>query len=74
MPPPTRTEATPSIPSHDDSIVIPGLLDIAVEEYSDWQQLRVSSETFRDKIKKARDFVHQNCLDLKQIFEDQDPG
>jgi hypothetical protein len=45
-----------------------------VEEYTEWQQSRVSNETFRDNIKKARDVTLENCLDFMQIYEDQDPG
>lgn len=74
MPAPAGTEVTPSRPSRTDSIVITGLLDIAVEEYTDWHQSRVSSETFRENIQRARDVALENCLDLKQIYEDQDPG
>lgn len=32
------------------------------------------NETFRDNIKKARDVALENCLDLVQIYEDQDPS
>jgi hypothetical protein len=45
-----------------------------VEEYAEWQQSRVRNETFRDNIKKAHDVTRENCLDLMQTFEDQDPG
>ncbi|KAJ5223962.1 hypothetical protein N7468_008504 [Penicillium chermesinum] len=44
-----------------------------VEEYAIWHQSRVSSEAFRENIQKARDVALENCLDLKQIHEDQDP-
>ncbi|KAJ5703721.1 hypothetical protein N7493_010859 [Penicillium malachiteum] len=50
----------------------PLLLDIAVKEYAIWHQSRVSSETFRENIQKARDVALENCLDLKQIHDDQD--
>jgi hypothetical protein len=33
----------------------------------------VSSEIFIDHIKKACDVALENCLNLKQIYEDQDP-
>lgn len=61
-------------PTKTDSIDIPGLLDKAVEEYATWHRSRVSSETFSENIQKARDVALENCLDLKQIYEDQDPG
>ncbi|KAJ5998521.1 hypothetical protein N7451_006331 [Penicillium sp. IBT 35674x] len=54
-------------------IMVDGLLDVAVEEYTEWQQSRVSNETFKDNINKARDVTLENCLDLMQIYEDQDP-
>jgi hypothetical protein len=34
----------------------------------------VSNETFRENINKARDVTLKNCLDLMQIYKDQDPG
>jgi hypothetical protein len=54
--------------------MVDGLLDVAVDEYTEWQQSRVSNETFRENINKARDVTLENCLDLMQIYEDQDPG
>jgi hypothetical protein len=59
--------------SHTNPINVPGLLDIAVKEYSSWQQSRVSSEMLKDDIKKPRDMALANSLDLKQIYEDQNP-
>jgi hypothetical protein len=54
--------------------MVDGLLDVAVEEYTEWQQSRVSNETFRENINKARDVTLENCLDLMQIYKDQDLG
>ena len=34
----------------------------------------MSSETFLENIQKACDVALENCFDLKQIHEDQDPG
>lgn len=34
----------------------------------------MSNEAFRDNIIKARDVTLGNCLDLTQVYEDQDPG
>jgi hypothetical protein len=64
----------PSSDARHDPISIPGRLDVAVEEYSDWHQSRVSSKILKDHIKKARDVALANGLDLNQIHEDQDPG
>lgn len=75
-PTPTPTaaaECTSLAPTQTDPIGISGLLDIAVEEYATWHQSPVSSETFRENIQKARDVALENCLDLKQIHQDQDP-
>ncbi|KAJ5543730.1 hypothetical protein N7513_007238 [Penicillium frequentans] len=44
-----------------------------VKKYATWHQSRVSSETFRENIQKVRDVALENCLDLKQIHDDQDP-
>ncbi|KAJ5188678.1 hypothetical protein N7491_004998 [Penicillium cf. griseofulvum] len=54
--------------------MVDGLPDVAVDEYTEWQQSRVSNETFRENINKARDVTLENCLDLMQIYEDQDLG
>ncbi|OJD23816.1 hypothetical protein ACJ73_04829 [Blastomyces percursus] len=35
---------------------------------------RVSTGSFKDNINKARDIALENCLDLKQIFADEDPN
>jgi hypothetical protein len=57
-----------------DPIVIPDLpLDVAVREYTSWQQSRVTSQTLKDDIGKACDVALTNGLDLKQIDKDQDP-
>jgi hypothetical protein len=34
----------------------------------------VSNETFRENINKARNVTLENCLDLIQIYKDQDLG
>lgn len=71
---PPANDAMPTEPGCTESIIVDGLLDVAVEEYTEWQQSRVSNETFRENINKARDVTLENCLDLMQIYEDQDPG
>ena len=64
----------PTRPGYTQLIMVDGLLDVAVEEYTEWQQSRVSNETFRENINKARDMTLENCLDLIQIYKDQDLG
>lgn len=34
----------------------------------------MNTESFKDNIIKACDIALNNCLDLKQIYQDQDPG
>lgn len=58
----------------NDPVDIPGLHDVAVEEYSKWQQSRVRRASLKDEISKARDLALANGLDLQQIHSDQDPG
>ncbi|KAJ5760539.1 hypothetical protein N7520_007695 [Penicillium odoratum] len=52
------------------SNMVHGLLDVPVEEYTDWQRARVGNEAFRDNIIMARDVTLENCLDLAQVHED----
>ena len=73
MPSPVANEASRAKSACAESIIVHGLLDVAVGEYTEWQQSRVSNETFRDNITKARDVTLENCLDLMQVYEDQDP-
>jgi hypothetical protein len=68
----TTAAYPPSRAADRDPIIIPGSLDEALEEYSNWHQSRVSSQEFKDDIRKARDVAFANSLDLKQIYEDQD--
>ena len=60
-------------PAQNDSIDIPGLLDVAVEECTNWHLSRVSAEIFKENIRKARDVTLENFLDLKQIYDHIDP-
>ncbi|PGG97887.1 hypothetical protein AJ79_09059 [Helicocarpus griseus UAMH5409] len=63
-----------SNPGPVDPIGVPDIpLDIAVREYSSWQQSRVECTTLKDNIDKARDVALMNGLDLEQIYKDQDP-
>lgn len=59
-------------PSLDDAIMIPDLpLDVAVREYSDWQQTRVNSQVLKNNVEKACDIALTNGLDLRQINKDR---
>jgi hypothetical protein len=57
-----------------EPIIIDGIVDVAVEEYTNGQRSRVSNEVFREYIDEARVATLENCLNLTQIHEDQDPG
>jgi hypothetical protein len=57
-----------------DCLEIPGLRDLAVAEYSDWQQSQVDDEKLKAEFRKARDAALEDGLDLMQVHEDQDPG
>jgi hypothetical protein len=48
---------------------VPGFLDAAVEEYSDWQQ----KEDQKDDIRNMCDMALEHRLDLQQLHDDQDP-
>jgi hypothetical protein len=70
----TSTKIGHSGPRQTQSLDIPRFLDKAVEKYAVWHQSRVSSETFKENIQKARDVALKHCFDLRQIHQDQDPG
>jgi hypothetical protein len=71
MSPPSGKECGPLKAS---VLEIPGSPEVAVEEYTAWQLSRVSTDAFKENIRKARDVILENCLDLKQIYHDQDPN
>ncbi|KAF3031308.1 hypothetical protein E8E12_000474 [Didymella heteroderae] len=52
---------------------VPGFLDAAVEEYSNWQQSRVMREDQKDDIRNTCDMALEHGLDLQQLHDDQDP-
>lgn len=52
---------------------ISGLLDVAVREYSTWQQSRLSEEALKSEVRKACEVALEDGLDLVQIDEDKNP-
>jgi hypothetical protein len=54
------------------SLQVSGLRDVAVREYSDWQQLQVRDESLKSEFQKAGDAVLAEGLDLEQLHTDQD--
>jgi hypothetical protein len=62
-----------SKPSSVEHLDIPGLRDVAVQEYSEWQQSKVQDGMLKGEFRRARDAVLMEGLDLEQVHEDQDP-
>lgn len=70
-------------PSHPTSISaeaqakrrleVPGFLDAAVEDYSDWQKSRVRGYDQKDDIQNMCDVALEHGLDLQQLYDDHDP-
>jgi hypothetical protein len=48
------------------------LLDVAVREYSTWQQSCLADEALKAEVRKACDVALDDGLDLAQIDEDKD--
>lgn len=51
-------------------INVSGLLEVIVENYTARQLLQVNTESFKDNFIKIYDIALNNCLDLKQIYQD----
>lgn len=54
-------------------LTIDGPRDVAVKEYSAWQETNVIDENLRAQFQLACDVTLANGLDLEQIHEDQNP-
>jgi hypothetical protein len=52
---------------------IPGPRDVAVKNYSDWQQSKVNDDILKVEFRKACDVTLADGLDLEQVYEDRDP-
>ena len=66
------TETAPSKSSA--RLEIPGLRDIAVQRYSNWQCSQVGDKTLKMQYRKACDLTLADGLDLEDVYEDQDAG
>ncbi|KAJ5278181.1 hypothetical protein N7524_004334, partial [Penicillium chrysogenum] len=55
------------------SLDIPGLRDVAVKEYSEWQVSNVENDTLKSAFREVCDVMLENGLDLEQVYRDQDP-
>lgn len=75
---------TPNIvtPASDPPLTVPmasqfhvlGICDVAVTEYSAWQQSQVRHESFKNEFRRARDAVLAEGLDLEQVHEELREG
>ncbi|KAM0157264.1 hypothetical protein ACHAPG_004758 [Botrytis cinerea] len=52
---------------------IPGPRDVAVKNYSHWQQSKVNDDILKAEFRKACDITLADGLDLEQVYEDRDP-
>jgi hypothetical protein len=50
-------------------LVISGLRDVTVNEYSDWQQSKVNDEMLKVEFQRARDVALEDGLDFEQVYE-----
>ena len=57
---------------HSARLEIPGLRDIAVKRYCDWQCSQVDDEALKLEYWKACDLTLADGLDLEQVYKDQD--
>jgi len=53
---------------------IPGLRDVAVRMYGEWQCGQVGDASLKMEYRQACGLTLADGLDLEQVFEDQDPG
>jgi hypothetical protein len=68
---PASIPALNPIPANSPDI--PGLRDVVVREYSDWQQSKVDDEMLKVEFQKARDMALEDGPGLEQVYKDQDP-
>jgi hypothetical protein len=50
---------------------IPGYWDVALIEYTEWQQSQTSNQLYKAEIQKAYDVLSENGFDLAQIYNDK---
>lgn len=60
-------------PSTTDPLEIPGPRDLAVKEYSEWQQSHVTDDGLKDAFRQACNVMLDDGLDLEQVYKDRDP-
>ncbi|CAG8255666.1 unnamed protein product [Penicillium olsonii] len=52
---------------------IPGLRDVAVKDYGEWQMSNVENDALKNAFREVCDVMLENGLDLEQVYRDQDP-
>ncbi|KAJ9485144.1 hypothetical protein VN97_g8221 [Penicillium thymicola] len=52
---------------------IPGPRDVAVKEYSEWQESNVINDSLKAAFRQACDVMLEDGLDLEQVYKYQDP-
>ncbi|KAI1833425.1 hypothetical protein DTO013E5_8435 [Penicillium roqueforti] len=57
-----------------DQLIIDGPRDMAVREYTAWQETNVVDDNLKAQFRQACDVTLANGLDLEQIHEDHNPG
>ncbi|KAM3064619.1 hypothetical protein ACMFMF_011893 [Clarireedia jacksonii] len=73
---PTRTLPSdlPPTSAPTTRLEIPGPRDVAVKNYSHWQQSKVNDDILKVEFRKACDITLADGLDLEQVYEDRDPA
>lgn len=52
---------------------IPGLRDIAIKEYCEWQVTNIENDSLKFAFREVCDMMLENGLNLNQMYRDQDP-
>ena len=52
---------------------IPGPRDVTIKHYYEWQCSQVEHTTIKEEFQKIYLVMMEHCLDLEQVYEDQDP-
>jgi hypothetical protein len=70
-----NSQSTPSrsVEAVTEPLSIHGLRDIALKEYTGWQQSQVSDPILKTEYMKAYEMAMEDGLDLEQVHEDQNP-
>ena len=67
------TSAPQTRASSTDRLNISVFLDVAVTEYTEWQQSRMKDNSLKSEFRKACTIALADGLDLEQVYEETDP-